>query len=119
MFCYRTTTTTATPATTSLQETTTTLRPKRTTTPIPSTENPLLRFYPPEDEFDIGEDSREEQFRDDMINDAPLHDKRDASPWASAASSRGGNGITHCFVTLSLVTFTVLCATKTTTSHIK
>ena len=55
----------------------------------------------------------------DMINDAPLHDKRDASPWASAASSRGGNGITHCFVTLSLVTFTVLCATKTTTSHIK
>ena len=53
--------------------------------------NPLLRFYPPDD-FDT-EDTLEEQFMDDMINDAPLYDgtdKRDVgmpSPLAAIASS--------------------------------
>ena len=50
--------------------------------------NPLLKFYPPDD-FD-SEDTLEEQFMDDMINDAPLYDKRDVgmpSPLAAIASS--------------------------------
>ena len=87
-----TTTTTSTSTTTPIPPTTT-LRPKRTTSPLPTSPNPLLRFYPP-DEFDK-DDPLEEQFMDDMINDAALyHDedgtnKRDAgimSPWASKSS---------------------------------
>ena len=72
---------------------TTTLRPKRTTSPLPTSPNPLLRFYPP-DELD-DEDPLEEQFMDDMINDAAIFqndgtNKRDAgvmSPWASTSSN--------------------------------
>ena len=89
---FRTTSTTITTSTTPLVPTTT-LRPKRTTSPLPTSPNPLLRFYPP-DEFEQ-EDPLEEQFMDDMINDAAIFhnedgtNKRDAgvmSPWASTAS---------------------------------
>jgi hypothetical protein len=34
------------PKTTEASSETTTLRPKRTTEPLPTAENPLLRFYP-------------------------------------------------------------------------
>ena len=39
---------------------TTTLRPKRTTTPLPTQENPLWRFYP-----------MEEEAEDEMMSDDP------------------------------------------------
>lgn len=88
---------------------TTTLRPKRTTSPLPTSANPLLRFYPP-DEFDK-EDPLEEQFMDDMIADSPLyHDddgtnKRDTgipSPWASVASNGKNINIGITFICLSI-----------------
>ena len=109
LYIFNSTTSTVTTTTTTALQPTTTLRPKRTTSPIPTSANPLLRFYPP-DEFDK-EDSLEEQFMDDMINDSPLYhyddgtDKRDAgipSPWASKAPNQSHirNGI--IFIGLSI-----------------
>ena len=59
-----TTTTTTTSSTTTVLISTTkvnptqlwTLRPKRTTTPLPTEENPLLRFYPLEEEEEENEE---------------------------------------------------------------
>ena len=76
---------------------------------MPTSPNPLLRFYPP-DEFDK-EDPLEEQFMDDMINDAALyHDedgtnKRDAgimSPWASKSSNTKYPSLHVAFIAVSI-----------------
>ena len=76
---------------------------------MPTSPNPLLRFYPP-DEFDK-EDPLEEQFMDDMINDAALyHDedgtnKRDAgimSPWASKSPNTKCLSLHVAFIAVSI-----------------
>ena len=110
-FSCRTTSTTTTPTTTPLLPTTT-LRPKRTTSPLPTSPNPLLRFYPP-DEFDK-EDPLEEQFMDDMINDAAIFhnedgtNKRDAgvmSPWASKSSNSNLFNFQLAIICISMAIF--------------
>ena len=61
---------------------------------MPTSPNPLLKFYPPDEDE---EDSLEEQFMDDMINDAALyHDedgtnKRDAGIMSQSWASKSSN----------------------------
>ena len=112
---FRTTIPTTTVATTAVQPTTT-LRPKRTTSALPTSANPLLRFYPPDELDDEEADPLEEQFMDDMLNDAALYhntdgttNKRDAhggimSPWASKSAKISPTS----FIILSLSSFIVL-----------
>ena len=54
------TTSTATTSSEDLTKDTTTLRPKRTTTPMPTEENPLWRFYPMEAEDEMMSDDPDE-----------------------------------------------------------
>merc|ERR1711976_601704 len=62
-----------------------TQRPKRTTTPMPTEENPLLRFYPVEDDF---EESYEipPQMMSDQGGFNAKHSER-SSPFTESASS--------------------------------
>ena len=83
---------------------------------MPTSANPLLRFYPPDELDDEEADPLEEQFMDDMLNDAALYhntdgttNKRDAhggimSPWASKSAKISPTS----FIILSLSSFIVL-----------
>jgi len=83
-----TTTTTARPTTTTTTTTTTTsttLRPKRTTTQLPTTVNPLRKFYPAEDDDDSDDiEDLEEMMRFDEGN-VMMSDQ-------AGGSKRGGQG---------------------------
>jgi len=77
-----------------------TQRPKRTTTPMPTEENPLLRFYPVEDDF---EESNEipPQMMSDQGGFGAKHSER-SSPFMESASS--GN---HVKFSQKLVIFSI------------
>jgi len=77
-----------------------TQRPKRTTTPMPTEENPLLRFYPVEDDF---EESNEipPQMMSDQGGFSAKHSER-SSPFIESASSGNHHKFSQNIVILAI-----------------